>query len=48
MSSRRSGRYRDCHMAPLIVAAVRSGKRVFVLAGSGHAIMLERALGSAL
>ena len=46
--ARRSGRYRDCHMAPLIAAAVRSGKRVFVLAGSGHAIMQERALRSAL
>jgi hypothetical protein len=46
--ARRSGRYRDCHMLPLIAAEVRAGRRVLVVAGSGHAVTQERALRAML
>jgi hypothetical protein len=45
--ARRSTEVRNCHMAPLIAGAVRSGKRVFVVVGGSHAIVQERALRSA-
>jgi hypothetical protein len=46
--SRSSSDFRNCHMAPLIVSAVRSGKRVFVLVGGSHVVILEPAIRSAL
>jgi hypothetical protein len=45
---RRDGDLRNCHMIPLIVEAVRSGKRVFVVVGATHVVMQEKALRSAL
>jgi hypothetical protein len=45
---RRDGDLRNCHMIPLIVEAVRSGKRVFVVVGATHVAMQEKALKSAL
>jgi hypothetical protein len=46
--SRRSSDYRNCNMLPLVVHAVREGKRVFVLVGGTHVVMQEEALRSAL
>ena len=46
--AQRSSDYRNCHMVPLVVQAVRSGKRVFVVVGGSHVVMQEPALRSAL
>jgi len=46
--ARRLSDYRNCHMVPLIVEAVRSGKRVLVVVGGTHVIMQEPALRAAL
>lgn len=43
-----SNRFRDRHHVDLLSEAVRSGKRVFVVAGSAHAVMQEPALRDAL
>lgn len=46
--ARGSSDYRNCHMVPLIVGTVRTGKRVFVLVGGSHVMVQEPALRSAL
>jgi hypothetical protein len=42
--SRASAEFRDRHMVRLIVDEVRSGERVFVLVGLGHAVAQEPVL----
>lgn len=46
--AQRSSDYRNCHMVPLIVQAVRRGERAFVVVGGSHVIMQEPALRSRL
>jgi hypothetical protein len=46
--ARRSSDYRNCYMIPLVVQAVREGKRVSVVVGGTHVVMQEEALRSAL
>ncbi len=46
--SRRTSLVRDRHMLKTLTEAVRNGERVFAVAGSGHVVMLERALRAAL
>ena len=46
--ARRSSDYRNCYMLPLVVHAVREGKRVFVVVGGTHVVVQEAALRSAL
>jgi hypothetical protein len=46
--ARGSTDFRNCYMAPLIVRADRSGKRVFVLVGGSHVLLQEPAIRSAL
>lgn len=43
-----SNQFRDQHHADLLIEAVRSGKRVFAIAGSAHAVMQEPALRGTL
>lgn len=43
-----SSRFRDQYHVDLLVEAVRSGKRVFAISGSAHAVMQEPALRSRL
>jgi hypothetical protein len=46
--SRASSDYRNCYMVPMLAAAARHGKRVFVVVGGSHVIMQEPALRSLL
>jgi hypothetical protein len=46
--SRRSSDHRNCYMLPLVISAVREGKRVFVVVGGSHVVMQEEFLRSAL
>ncbi|MCX6561086.1 MAG: hypothetical protein NTZ26_11325 [Candidatus Aminicenantes bacterium] len=46
--ARRAGIARDAHLVQAIIHLVKSGRRVFVTAGSAHAVKIEAALRAAL
>jgi hypothetical protein len=46
--ARRTGIARDAHLVQAIIHLARSGRRVFVAAGSAHAVKIEAALRAAL
>lgn len=46
--ARRTGLARDGHLTQVIIHLVRAGRRVFVAAGSAHAVKIEAALRAAL
>ncbi len=48
MIARAASDYRNCHMVPLVTAAARSGRRVFVVVGGSHVVVQERAIRTAL
>jgi hypothetical protein len=46
--ARRAGIARDAHLVQAVIHLVRAGRRVFVVAGSAHAVKIEAALRAAL